>query len=75
MVPLCKSKLGKDHPDTLKSMHSLAFHYSEAGRRTEALQLTDEVVKLHKSKLGEDHLVQIASLAPSSKVPLKQTSM
>jgi Tetratricopeptide repeat len=36
-------------------MHSLAIRYSEAGRRGEALQLTEQVVALHKIKLGEDH--------------------
>ena len=54
-MELRKSKLGEDHPDTLASMHDLAIRYSEAGRRAEALQLTEEVVERHKSKLGEDH--------------------
>ncbi len=52
---LYKNKLGDDHPDTLSSMKNLAIRYSEAGRRNEALQLTDKVVELRKSKLGEDH--------------------
>lgn len=60
VVELCKSKLGADHPDTLKSMHSLAINYSKAGRRGEALQLT-EVVELQKSKLGTDHPDTMAS--------------
>ena len=54
-MKLWKSKLGEDHPDTLRSMHNLANRYSEAGRPSEALQLTEEVLKLRKSKLGDDH--------------------
>ena len=50
-----RSKLGEGHPDTLASMHSLANRYSEAGRRSEALQLTEQVVQLRRTKLGEDH--------------------
>ncbi|KAI9808253.1 MAG: hypothetical protein M1825_004710 [Sarcosagium campestre] len=55
VLTLQKSKLGEDHPDTLVSMHSLAFHYSLGGRQSEALPLAEEVVILRKSKLGEDH--------------------
>jgi tetratricopeptide (TPR) repeat protein len=55
VIALQKSKLGVDHPDTLRSIHSLANRYSEAGRQAEALQMTEEVVALHKSKLGVDH--------------------
>jgi hypothetical protein len=55
VVALQKSQLGDDHPDTLRSMHSLAIRYGEAGRRAEALQLAEEVVALHKSRLGDDH--------------------
>lgn len=49
------SKLGPDHLDTLTSMYSLATWYSETARGAEALQLTEEVVELHKTKLGEDY--------------------
>jgi len=34
---------------------NLAIRYSEAGRRPEALQLTEQVVQLRKTKPGEDH--------------------
>ncbi|KAF7510668.1 hypothetical protein GJ744_006034 [Endocarpon pusillum] len=34
VVELRKSKLGDDHPDTLRSMHSLTIEHSEAGRRS-----------------------------------------
>jgi hypothetical protein len=55
VVQLYKAKPGEDHPDTLQSMHSLAVRYSEAGRRSKALQLIEQVVQLRKAKLGEDH--------------------
>lgn len=50
----------------LRSMNNLAIHYSQARRRAEALQLREEVLKLHKSKLDEDHpdtLMSIHNLA------------
>lgn len=37
---------------------NIGIGYGEAGRRIEALQLTEEVVRLQKSKLGEDILTQ-----------------
>jgi hypothetical protein len=37
------------------SMNNLAIRYNEAGRRTDALELSEKVLQLHKSKLGEDH--------------------
>jgi hypothetical protein len=42
-------------------MHNLAIQYSDAGRRVEALRLAEEVVKLQKSKLGDDHPNTITS--------------
>jgi len=61
-VQLRKSKLGEDHPDTISSMGNLANHYAQAGRREEALKLSEEVVQLRKSKLGEDHPDTISSM-------------
>lgn len=58
VVKLGKTKLGEDHPNTLRSTNSLAIRYIEAGRLDEAIQLTEEVVKLRKSKLGEDTLTR-----------------
>jgi hypothetical protein len=37
------------------SMNNLAIRYSDAGRRNEALEMSEAVWKLQKSKLGEDH--------------------
>jgi hypothetical protein len=41
VVYLQKTKLGEDYPNTLNSVYNLAIWYSEAGRRAEALQLTE----------------------------------
>jgi tetratricopeptide (TPR) repeat protein len=43
-------------------MHNLAIRYSEAGRRPEALRLTEQVVQLYKNKLGEDHPDTLGSM-------------
>lgn len=42
-------------------MYSLATWYSETARGAEALRLTEEVVELQKSKLGEDYPSSLAS--------------
>ena len=44
VLQIQKNKLGEDHPDTLQSMGNLASRYSEAGRRTEALALSEQVL-------------------------------
>lgn len=54
-MKLRRTKLGEDHPDTLRLIHNLAIYYSQAGRRAEALQLAEQVVELHRTNLGEDH--------------------
>jgi hypothetical protein len=46
----------------LTSMGNLAIDYSEAGRRTEALELSERVLQLRKSKLGEDHPDTLTSM-------------
>jgi hypothetical protein len=55
VVETRKRTLGKEHLDTLRSMHNLAIHYSEVGRRQEALQLTEAVVEARKRTLGGEH--------------------
>jgi hypothetical protein len=55
VVAAHKRTLGEEHPDTLLSMHNLANRYSDAGRRQEALQLTETVVAARKRTLGEEH--------------------
>ena len=43
-------------------MHALAVSYSEAGRRQEALQLTERVVEAYKRTLGEEHPKTLRSM-------------
>ena len=54
-LALQKAKLGPDHPDTLRSMNSLANTYDHLGRRGDALKLREEALALQKAKLGPDH--------------------
>ena len=50
-----KSKLGPDHPDTLRSMNNLAVGYLLARKPDRALPLMEKTLALRKSKLGPDH--------------------
>jgi tetratricopeptide (TPR) repeat protein len=45
---------GLDHPNTLRSMNSLANTYSILGRHADALKLREESLPLLKAKLGPD---------------------
>jgi eukaryotic-like serine/threonine-protein kinase len=49
------SRLGPDHPDTLKSMKWLASGYLDAGQLDRAVPLFEETLGLMKTKLGPDH--------------------
>jgi serine/threonine-protein kinase len=51
-VALRRDHLGPDHPETLKSMASLAQAYQEAGQQAEALQLYQEALKLREARSG-----------------------
>jgi serine/threonine protein kinase/tetratricopeptide (TPR) repeat protein len=51
-----RKHLGPDHPDTLKSMHSLASCYEGLGRHADAIKLLQETLALMKAKLGPDDL-------------------
>jgi hypothetical protein len=67
VVELQKSKLGEDHPDMLASMHNLAIWYSEAGRRPEPLELTEQVVELQSSqRLHLDWATFLSDTKPSA---------
>jgi eukaryotic-like serine/threonine-protein kinase len=46
------TQLGPDHPETLKSMISLAQDYDAEGRRGEALKLYEQAHKLCEARLG-----------------------
>jgi tetratricopeptide (TPR) repeat protein len=65
---LYKTKLGPDHPDTLRSMGNLASSYASVGREADALKLREEVLALRRAKLGPDHpstLISMSALGDS----------
>jgi Tetratricopeptide repeat len=64
VVEARKRTLGEEHPDTLSSIHALAFLYSETGRWPEALRLMEQVVEARKRTLGEEHPDTLASVNP-----------
>jgi hypothetical protein len=41
LLALRKAKLGPDHPDTLMSMHNLAYGCAALGRHADALKLQE----------------------------------
>jgi hypothetical protein len=47
--------LGEEHPDTLRSMQSLAISYDSAGRLAESLEIFEQVFEARKRVLGEEH--------------------
>src|SRR5262249_18473969 len=47
-------KLGPDHPDTFQTMYNLAISYATLGRHAEALELREEALALHTSRLGPE---------------------
>ncbi len=53
--------LGPDHPDTLRSMNSLANCYGEMGRDAEAAKLHEQALAAQSAKLGGDHLDVLAT--------------
>ena len=61
-----KKVLGAEHPDTLKSMASLACIYSSQGKWNEAEQLEVQVLDMRKELFGAKHpstLLAMANLA------------
>ncbi|KAH8834481.1 hypothetical protein DL96DRAFT_1810741 [Flagelloscypha sp. PMI_526] len=46
---------GASNPETLYSMHNLALAYSDLGQHRNALELNEQVLKLRKQILGEEH--------------------
>ncbi|KAH8833247.1 hypothetical protein DL96DRAFT_1811753 [Flagelloscypha sp. PMI_526] len=58
----CKDCFGPEHPDTLRSMNSLAQTYSELGRHSDALNLKEQVVELRKRISGPEHPETLTSM-------------
>ncbi len=61
-VDVQKWLLGEEHPSALKSMHNLAFYYSDLGRKKEAMSLLEKTVDARKRTLGEEHLSTLNSM-------------
>ncbi|KAJ4346585.1 uncharacterized protein N0V89_010516 [Didymosphaeria variabile] len=58
-----KRVLGKEHPDTLRSMHDLATTYSSQRRWKEAEELQVQVTQTTKRVLGNEHPDTLTSTA------------
>jgi len=54
-VALRREHLGPDHPDTLRSVFSLAGAWSWAGRHSDAIALFQEAFECRRQALGLDH--------------------
>ncbi len=62
-LALMKARVGPDHPNTLTSMHNLAYSYASLGRHGDALKLHEETLALQKAKLGPDHADTLFSVS------------
>jgi tetratricopeptide (TPR) repeat protein len=54
--------LGENHPDTLQSMHDLAFICEELGDLQRAHQLFQQTLAARRRVLGEDHPATLATM-------------
>ena len=54
-MDMMQKLVGKEHPDTLISIGSLASTYREQGRWNEAEQLEVQVMNIRKKLLDEEH--------------------
>ncbi|KAJ7484108.1 hypothetical protein FB451DRAFT_1363712 [Mycena latifolia] len=57
-----KKFLGEDHPDTLESMHWLAWAYRELGKLNEAEELAVLVWEKRRENLGDNHPDALAAM-------------
>jgi serine/threonine protein kinase/tetratricopeptide (TPR) repeat protein len=57
-----EAKLGRDHVETLSSMHCLALAYKDSGQLAKAVRLYEEVLPKYRAKLGPDHLNTLACI-------------
>lgn len=62
VVKTQKRLLGKEHPETLTSIHNLASTFRDQGRWKETEQLQTQVMKTRKKMLGVAHLDTLASM-------------
>lgn len=54
-LPVRRSLLGEDHPDTLGSMDNLAVAFRESGDLNRALPLAEETLRRRRAILGTNH--------------------
>jgi eukaryotic-like serine/threonine-protein kinase len=59
---LCKTKLGIDHPYTLKTMNNLASTYQDVDRLAEALPLYEKALEREKIILGPAHSTTLSTM-------------
>jgi tetratricopeptide (TPR) repeat protein len=52
---ICRSVMGEEHPNTLRSMHNLAEVFSRQGKYSEAEALIRQVLEVARRVLGEEH--------------------
>jgi Tetratricopeptide repeat len=62
VLVLCRKVLGPEHPETLATMHSLAFFYFAADRKDESLKLLEELLVLSRKVLGPEHPETISAM-------------
>lgn len=55
MMETRKRVLGQEHPDTLTSMHNLAYTWKTQGRVTQAVHFMEECIRLRLRILGANH--------------------
>ncbi|KAM0347009.1 hypothetical protein ACHAP4_011528 [Fusarium culmorum] len=60
---LWRAVLGEKHPDTIRSMTSLAAAYNNQGRYNEAQSICQKALNLRREVLGEKHPDTIESMA------------
>ncbi|KAF1967114.1 hypothetical protein BU23DRAFT_427965, partial [Bimuria novae-zelandiae CBS 107.79] len=61
VVETCKTKLGADHPDTLTTMHNLAFTLEGRRLTDKAIPLMEDCFKRWAATLGPQHPNTISS--------------
>lgn len=57
-----KRKLGANHPDTLSSMHNLAYTWKYMGRYEEAIQLMNDTIQRRAQAIGVQHPLYLRSV-------------
>jgi tetratricopeptide (TPR) repeat protein len=55
VLELSESRLGADHPDTLRSQGNLAAAYRAGGRTAEAIRIFEELLPADRKGFGLDH--------------------